>query len=130
MGSGDMFTGIIDLVSFKAVVWHEDTQGMHFDEFDVPKDMYAEAHHWRERMIEAISEYDEVLLEKFLGGAPILVEDVHAALRRATIDNKVTPVLAGAAFKNKGVQSMLDGIVKFLPSPADIAPIINGHVNF
>jgi elongation factor G len=127
MGSGDMFTGVIDLVSFKAVVWHESTQGTHFDEFEVPKDMYAEAHHWRERMIEAVSDYDEVLLEKFLDGSPILAEDIHAALRRATIDNKVTPVLAGAAFKNKGVQRLLDAITAYLPSPLDKGEVIGVH---
>ncbi len=127
MGSGDMFTGVIDLVSFKAVVWHEDSQGTHFDEFEVPKDMYAEAHHWREKMIEAVSDYDEVLLEKFLGGSPILAEDIHTALRRATIDNKVTPVLAGASFKNKGVQRLLDAITAYLPSPLDKGEVVGLH---
>lgn len=127
MGAGDMFTGVIDLVSFKAVVWHEDSQGTHFDELDIPQDMYAEAQHWREKMLEAVSEYDEVLFDKFLEGKPIPADDIHKVLRRATIDNKVTPVLAGAAFKNKGIQRLLDAITRYLPSPLDRGEVIGTH---
>ena len=127
IGSGDMFTGIIDLLLFKAVIWREGSQGMHFDEFDIPQDMYMEAQHWREKMIEAVSEYDEALLEKFLEGTPIPVDDIHQAIRRATIDNKITPVLAGAAYKNKGVQRLLDAIVRYLPSPLDRGGVVGLH---
>jgi elongation factor G len=127
MGSGDIFTGIIDLVSFKAVVWREETQGMQFDEFDVPQDMYTEALHWREKMIEAVSDSDEVLLGKFVEGKPIPVEDIHKALRRATIGNKITPVLAGASFRNRGVQRLLDAVVDYLPSPLDRGEAIGVH---
>jgi len=127
MGSGDIFTGIIDLVSFKAVVWREETQGMQFDEFDVPQDMLAEALHWREKMIEAVSDYDDVLLGKFVEGKPIPVDDIHKALRRATIGNKITPVLAGASFRNRGVQRLLDAIVSYLPSPLDRGEAIGVH---
>ncbi len=127
IGSGDMFTGIIDLLLFKSVIWREDSQGMHFDEFDVPQDMYAEAHHWREKMIEAVSEYDEALLDKFLEGTPIPAHELHQAIRRATIDNKITPVLTGAAYKNKGIQRLLDAVVRYLPSPLDRGEVMGIH---
>ncbi|MFH1010142.1 MAG: GTP-binding protein, partial [bacterium] len=127
MGSGDLFTGVIDLISFKAIVWRDETQGMQYDEFDVPQDMLVEAQHWREKMLGAISEYDELLLGKFLEGKPIAAEDIHAALRRATLQNGVTPVLAGAAFRNRGVQPLLDAIVRYLPSPLDKGDVIGLH---
>jgi elongation factor G len=127
MGSGDLFTGVIDLISFKAIVWRDETQGAEFDLFDVPQDMLAEAQHWREKMIEAVSEYDEVLLGKFVEGKPVSADEIHAALRRAVIQNKVAPVLAGAAFKNRGVQPLLDAIVRYLPSPSDKGEVIGLH---
>jgi elongation factor G len=127
MGSGDLFTGVIDLISFKAIVWRDETQGAEFDLFDVPQDMLAEAQHWREKMIEAVSEYDEVLLGKFVEGKPVSADEIHAALRRAVIQNKVAPLLAGAAFKNRGVQPLLDAIVRYLPSPSDKGEVIGLH---
>ncbi len=127
IGSGDMFTGIIDLLQFKSVIWREDSQGMQFDEFDVPQDMYAEAQHWREKMIGAVSEYDEALFDKYLGGTPIPAEDIHRAIRRATLANKITPVLTGAAYRNKGIQRLLDAIIRYLPSPLDRGEVMGLH---
>ncbi|NUO18469.1 elongation factor G [bacterium] len=119
MGSADMFQGIIDLISFKAIVWVEDSHGMHFEEYDVPKDMFDVANHWREKLLESVAEFDDHLLEKFLAGEPLLAEEIMAALRKATIALKCFPVLCGASFKNKGVQRLLDAIVDLLPSPLD-----------
>ena len=120
MGSADMFQGIIDLVSFKSIVWVEDSHGMHFEEFDVPKDMFDLANHWREKLLESVAEFDDHLLEKFLAGEPLLKEEIMTALRKATISLKCFPVLCGASFKNKGVQKLLDSIVELLPSPLDV----------
>jgi len=119
MGSADMFQGIIDLISFKSIVWVEDSHGMHFEEYDVPKDMFDVANHWREKLLESVAEFDDHLLEKFLAGEPLLPEEILAALRKATISLKCFPVLCGASFKNKGVQRLLDAIVELLPSPLD-----------
>jgi len=123
MGSADMFQGIIDLVSFKSIVWVEDSHGLHFEEFDVPKDMFDIANHWREKLLESVAEFDDHLLEKFLAGEPLLAEEIMAALRKATISLKCFPVLCGASFKNKGVQKLLDSIVDLLPSPLDIGAV-------
>lgn len=119
MGSADMFAGIIDLISFKSIVWVEDSHGMHFEEYDVPKDMFDIANHWREKLLESVAEFDDHLLEKFLAGEPLLAEEIMAALRKATISLRCFPVLCGASFKNKGVQRLLDAIVELLPSPLD-----------
>ncbi len=119
IGSADMFAGIIDLISFKSIVWVEDSHGMHFEEYDVPKDMFDIANHWREKLLESVAEFDDHLLEKFLAGEPLLAEEIMAALRKATISLKCFPVLCGASFKNKGVQRLLDAIVELLPSPLD-----------
>jgi elongation factor G len=126
-GAGEMFNGVIDLIHFKSVVWVEETSGLRFEEYDVPKDMYEVANHWREKMIEAIADYDDQLMEKFLEGRPILPEDIISALRKATIDLKCFPVLCGSSFKNKGVQRLLDAIVDFLPSPLEVGAVHGTH---
>ncbi len=123
IGSADMFQGVIDLISFKSIVWVEDSHGMHFEEFDVPKDMFDIASHWREKLLESVAEFDDNLLEKFLAGEPLLKDEVMAALRKATIALKCFPVLCGASFKNKGVQRLLDAIVELLPSPLDVGEV-------
>jgi elongation factor G len=127
LGAGDMFNGLVDLITFKSWTWVEDSQGLHYEEFDVPKDMYELAHHWREKLLESISDYDDHLMEKFLNDEPIPAEEIRAALRKATIDMKIFPVLCGSSFKNKGVQPLLDAIVDYLPSPIDKGAVHGIH---
>jgi elongation factor G len=126
-GSGDLFNGIIDLITFKLNIWVEESLGLRYEEYDVPKDMYEVAHHWREKLCESVSEYDDLLMEKFLEDKPIPPEEIREALRKATIDMKIFPVLCGSSFKNKGVQSVLDAVVDFLPSPIDVGSVHGIH---
>jgi elongation factor G len=123
LGTEDEFRGIIDLVSQKAVMFTEDTLGSDFDVEDIPEQYLNETAAYRERMIETGTEVDDRLLEKYLSGHAISEEDIRAALRKGTIELKFVPVLCGAAFKNKGIQQLLDAIVAFLPSPLDVPPV-------
>jgi len=118
--------GIIDLVAMKAIEFHDDAQGSTFDVLDIPADMQAEADKYREMLIEAVAETDDTLLEKYLHGGKVEAHEIKDALRRATISGHVQPVVCGSAFKNKGVQQLLDAVVDYLPSPLDIPPI-KGH---
>ncbi len=126
MGEGDMFTGLIDLIKMKAVVYHEDSLGTTWEEIEIPNDLKEIADEYRTNLLEAISEYDDTLMEKYLEGEPISEKEIHEAIRKATIDVSIVPVLCGSAFKNKGVQRLLDAITLYLPSPLDI-PAIKGH---
>jgi elongation factor G len=126
-GEGEMFTGMIDLIDMKMRISHDDTQGMGFDDLDVPKSLMERARKWRAIMLESVSDYDDHLLQMFLDNQEPSVEGIKKALRQATIDCKVTPVLVGSSFKNKGVQKLLDAIVDFLPSPVDLAPVEGYH---
>ncbi|RMD92265.1 MAG: elongation factor G [Calditrichaeota bacterium] len=126
MGEGEMFTGLIDLIKMKAVVYNEDTLGTTWEEMDIPNDLQNEANRYRTELLEAVSEYDDTLLEKYLEGEPISEKEIIDAIRKATLDVSIVPVLCGSAFKNKGVQRLLDAITLFLPSPLDI-PAIKGH---
>ena len=123
MGEGDLFNGIIDLIKMKAVVYNEQTLGKNWDEFDIPKDMKDQANEYRLKMIEALSDYDDHLMEKYLENEEISEQEIKAALRKATLDVSITPVLCGSAFKNKGVQRLLDAVVDYLPSPVDMPEI-------
>ncbi|MEW5995068.1 MAG: elongation factor G, partial [Candidatus Zixiibacteriota bacterium] len=125
-GEGDMFSGIIDLLTMKFRVFHEESQGMTFDDLEVPEDMLATANEHREKLLEAVAEYDDHLLEQFLHDQPLDPQKVLDAVRRATIELHMVPVLCGSSFKNKGVQKLLDAVVDFLPSPLDVPPVI-GH---
>ncbi len=129
MGQGELFNGLIDLITFQAVWYHEDTQGLKFEEGDIPGDLIDHANEWREKMLEAISDYDDELMELFLEGKPIPTEKLRAAIRKATLHLDITPVFCGSSYKNKGVQRLLDGIVHYLPSPVDRGDIegINPH---
>jgi len=127
VGAGDLFSGAIDLITFRHVVWVEQTQGLRFEEYEVPKDMYDLAHHWREKLLESVASYDDHLLSKFLEGEVIPPDEICAALRKATLDMKVFPVLCGSAFRNKGVQRLLDAVVDYLPSPVDVGPVSGIH---
>ncbi|MGA2078761.1 MAG: elongation factor G [Terriglobia bacterium] len=123
LGAEDGFEGIIDLVRQRAIVWKEETLGAGFDDVEIPAEHLEKAHLYREQMIESLGEVDEQIMEKYVHGEAMGVEDLRAALRRATIAMKSFPVLCGAAFKNKGVQPLLDAVVDYLPSPIDIPPI-------
>ena len=128
IGEGDLFTGVIDLISFKARMYHEETFGATFDEIEIPHDLVETANKFRTEMLEAVSDVDDTLLEKYLEGKPISEEEIKNVLRRATIDLKIIPVLCGSAFKNKGVQKLLDSVVDFLPSPIDFKEIEAHHI--
>jgi elongation factor G len=125
VGAEDQFKGIVDLVEMKAVLWHDETLGAKFDIVDIPADLLEKAKIYREQMIEAVSEFDDKLFEKFVEGKPLSNEEIKAGIRKATIALKIFPVICGSAFKNKGVQTMLDAVVDYLPSPLDI-PAIEG----
>jgi elongation factor G len=123
IGAEDQFSGIIDLVSMNAIHFNEDDNGINPTIEAIPADFADEAELYRHELVEAAAEYDDALLEKFLGDEEISVEELVAALRKATIDCAITPVTCGASFKNKGVQPLLDAILDYLPSPLDIAAV-------
>ena len=120
IGDEEDFKGVVDLVKNQAIIWHEATQGATFDIVPIPEDMKEEVHQYRAELIEAVAEYDERLMEKFFEDENSITEDeINAALRKATIDMSIIPMLCGSSFKNKGVQFMLDAVCKYLPSPLD-----------
>ncbi|CUU01250.1 translation elongation factor 2 (EF-2/EF-G) [Candidatus Thermokryptus mobilis] len=125
MGQGELFTGIIDLIKMKAVVYKEETLGSTWEEFDIPKELVDMAVEYRTKMLESVSEFDDTLLVKYLDGEEISEEEIKSAIRKATLEFKIVPVLCGSAFKNKGIQRLLDAVVDYLPSPLDIN---NGQV--
>ncbi|AET88370.1 MULTISPECIES: elongation factor G [Caballeronia] len=127
IGAEDHFQGVVDLVKMKAIVWDDDSQGIKFTYEDIPANLVDLAHEWRDKMVEAAAEASEELLEKYLEDHHSLTEDeIKAALRKRTIANEIVPMLCGSAFKNKGVQAMLDAVIDYLPSPVDV-PAILGH---
>ncbi len=125
-GEGEMFSGIIDLMTMKLRVFHEDSHGTTFEDFPVPDDMLETANEYREKMLEAVAEYDDHLLELFLNDEELDPQKVMDAVRKATINSHMVPVLCGSSFKNKGIQNLLDAVIDFLPSPLDKPPI-EGH---
>jgi len=127
IGDGDMFAGLIDLIRMKAVVYDDASLGSSWDEMDIPHDLEEKAAEYRTILLESVSEYDDTLLEKYLEGHEIEEKDIIRAIRKATIDCSITPVLLGSAFKNKGVQRLLDAVLSFLPSPVDIPEIFGYH---
>ncbi|MCL7753564.1 elongation factor G [Polaribacter sp. Z022] len=125
IGDEDEFKGIIDLVKNRAIVWHDETQGATFDIIEIPEDMKEEARKYRALLIEEVASYDENLLEKFMEDEDsITEEEVHAALRAAVMDMAIIPMICGSAFKNKGVQFLLDAVCRYLPSPVDKEGIV------
>ena len=122
-GSEDQFKGILDLVRMKAVVWEEETLGAGFHDEEIPANLLDEAKKYREQMIEAVAEEEESLLEKYLAGSAVSEDEIWSALRKACVSMKIIPVVCGSAFKNKGVQPLLDAVVKLLPSPLDVPPV-------
>ena len=127
IGAEGDFRGVVDLVRMKALVWPEDTQkGEAYDIVDIPADLQDQADEYRALLLETISEADDDMMEKYLEGVEPTEAELHAAIRRATLADKLTPILTGSAFKNKGVQPMLDAVVEYLPSPLDVEAI-KGH---
>ncbi|MBV8624747.1 MAG: elongation factor G [Herbaspirillum sp.] len=126
VGAEDHFSGVIDLVKMKAIIWDEASQGVLFKYEDIPLELEETAREWRDRMIEQAAEANEELLEKYLSGNPLTEDDIKRGLRLRTVANEIVPMLAGSAFKNKGVQAMLDAVIDYLPSPVDV-PAIAGH---
>ena len=128
IGEGDMFAGIIDLVNMKAKIFHESTLGSTFEEIGIPKDLRACASEYRMKMLEAVADEDDTLLAKYLDGKEITPSEINAVLRRATLKVSIVPVLCGSAFKNKGIQDLLNAVVAYLPSPLDVnGGTIEGH---
>ncbi len=124
IGAEDDFRGVVDLITNKALVWDEDSQGATWTEIPIPEDLQAEVDEYREKLVEAVAEYDDQILEKFFEDPNSISEDeLMAAIRKATIDMSIIPMMCGSAFKNKGVQNLLDAVISYLPSPLDIEAI-------
>ena len=123
IGAEEHFTGVVDLLRMKAIIWDEESRGMKFELHDIPANMVAECQKWREKMIEAASEANEEYTNKYLEGIELTIEEIKIGLRARTLKNELVPVLCGSAFKNKGVQAMLDGVIDYLPSPLDVDPV-------
>lgn len=127
IGEGDLFTGVIDLIKMKAVMYTEDPLGTRFEIFDVPKDLENYAKEYRTKLLESVSDIDDTLLVKYLDGAEITEDEIKKVIRQATIKNTIVPVLCGSAFKNKGIQLLLDAVIDYLPSPLDLPEIVGHH---
>ncbi len=123
IGAEDKFQGVVDLVTMQAIYWDEASQGMKFERGDIPADLTAKAKEWREKMVEAAAEANEELMNKYLESGELSVEEIKQGIRMRTLNNEIVPMLCGSAFKNKGVQAMLDAVIDYLPSPADIPPV-------
>src|SRR5207302_4714543 len=123
VGSEDQFKGVVDLIEMKALIWRDETLGAQYDVVEIPAELQAQAKEARDKMIESVSEFDDELFEKYVEGKPLSNEEIRAGIRKATIALKIFPVICGTAFKNKGVQSMLDAVVDYLPSPLDVPPV-------
>ena len=128
IGAEDKFAGVIDLVKMKAIYWDESAMGTTFEARDVPDELRAEAESWREKMVEVAAEANEELLEKFLENGELNEDDIRSGLRARTLSGDIVVTMCGSAFKNKGVQAMLDGVVDYMPSPVDV-PAIRGHID-
>ncbi|NDI01981.1 MAG: elongation factor G, partial [Actinobacteria bacterium] len=120
--SNEPFAGLVDLVKMKALIWQDEELGAKWDEVDIPAHMVDSANEYRERMMETIATSDEEVMEKYLGGEEVSIEEIKRAIRAGTLAGDFVPILCGSAFKNKGVQPMLDAVIDFLPSPVDIEP--------
>jgi len=123
VGAEDKFKGVVDLVKMQAIYWDEDSLGMKFENGPVPADLQADCETWREKLVEAAAEASDELMEKYLEGHTLDEDEIHAGLRARTLRGEIVPALCGSAFKNKGVQAMLDAAIRYLPSPADKPPV-------
>ncbi|QJD97105.1 elongation factor G [Mucilaginibacter robiniae] len=130
IGAEDNFKGVVDLINFRGVVWNEHDKGMTFTEVPIPDDLLDEATEWREKLLEAVAEYDDTLMEKFFDDPTTITErEVLDALRQATLAGKIVPMTCGSSFKNKGVQTMLDYVMELLPSPVDSKGVVGTNPN-
>ncbi len=125
IGAEEDFKGIIDLIKMKAIIWDEESKGMTYEEQEIPANLQDLAGEWREKLIEAAAEANDDLMEKYLEGEELSIDEIKDALRIRTLKNEITPMLCGSAFKNKGVQAMLDAVIEYMPSPVDV-PAIRG----
>lgn len=123
IGSEENFKGVVDLVKMKAIIWDEETMGMKFEYQDVPAELVDTANEWREKLVESAAEANEELMNKYLESGELSEQEIHQGLRIRTLANEIQPMLCGTAFKNKGVQRMLDAVIDYLPSPVDIPPV-------
>jgi elongation factor G len=123
IGAEERFEGVVDLVRMRAIYWDESTQGMKFEAREIPADLADAATEWREKMIESAAEANEELMNKYLESGELSEAEIKAGLRQRTINNEIYPMLCGSAFKNKGVQAMLDAVIDYMPSPVDIPPV-------
>lgn len=131
IGAEEKFKGVVDLVTMKAILWHDETMGAEYSVEEIPADLKAEAEEWREKMLELVAEYDDVLMEKYFDDpSTITVEEIKSAIRKATISMEINPMICGSAFKNKGVQTMLDAVCAYLPSPLDTPEIFGTDPNY
>ena len=123
VGAEDSFSGVVDLLKMKSIIWNEADKGTTFTYGDIPAELVETAEEWRQNMIEAAAEASEELMDKYLGGDELTEEEIVGALRQRTLAGEIQPMLCGSAFKNKGVQRMLDAVVELLPAPTDIPPV-------
>ena len=123
IGAEDKFEGIVDLVKMKAIYWDDESKGLKFEEREIPESMKADAQSWHEKMVESAAEADEELMNKYLEEGELEIPDIKKGIRLRTISNEIVPMLCGTAFKNKGVQAMLDAVIEFMPSPIDVVAI-------
>ena len=123
IGAEDGFRGVVDLVAMQAIYWDEASQGMKFERKEIPAELTATAKEWRDKMVEAAAEANEELMNKYLEAGELSLEEIKRGIRLRTINNEIVPMLCGSAFKNKGVQAMLDAVIDYLPSPVDIPPV-------
>ncbi len=125
IGAEEKFKGVVDLIKMKAILWHDETMGAQYDVEEIPADLLAEAQEWRDKMLETIAEFDDVLMEKYFDDPSTITEDeIKVAIRKGTIAMEINPMICGSSFKNKGVQTMLDAVCAFLPSPLDTPEIV------
>src|SRR5688500_237587 len=123
IGAEDKFLGVVDLVKMKAIYWDDASQGMKFEYREIPAELLELAKEWREKMVEAAAEANEEMMNKYLEGGQLSEAEIKKALRERTIKNEIVPMLCGSAFKNKGVQAMLDAVIEYMPAPTDIPPV-------
>ncbi len=131
IGAEEKFKGVVDLVKMKAILWHNEAMGAQYDVEEIPADLVAEAQEWRDKMLETIAEYDDVLMEKYFDDPSTITEDeIRVAIRKATLSMEINPIICGSSFKNKGVQTMLDAVCAYLPSPLDTPEIVGKDPRF
>ena len=123
IGAEDTFAGVVDLIKMKAIYWDEASQGMKFEEREIPADLVATCTEWREKMVESAAEASEDLMNKYLEEGDLSVADIKKGLRQRTLASEIVPMMCGSAFKNKGVQAMLDAVIEYMPAPTDVKPV-------